>query len=101
MREVYVMGVNRLKGTPWHEEKFHRGEGDKRRYKGRCRFFEYEYEHQKDYCRKYFGKCIGCPHCSYYEEISEEDFAKKQKNRIVRKNNNYSKDKDSESYWWD
>ena len=29
------MGIKHLTGTPWHKERVHRQEGDKRRYKGR------------------------------------------------------------------
>lgn len=32
------MGVNRMTGTSWNAERVHRSEGDKRRYKGRCKY---------------------------------------------------------------
>lgn len=47
------MGVNKLKGTPWHTERVHRSEGDDRRYKGRCKYYSYE----NDRCTYQSGKC--------------------------------------------
>lgn len=35
------MSVERLTGTPWHKERVHREEGDDRRYKGRCKYYQY------------------------------------------------------------
>ena len=47
------MGVNKLKGTPWHTERVLRSEGDDRRYKGRCKYYSYE----NDRCTYQSGKC--------------------------------------------
>lgn len=68
------MHVNRMTGTPWHIERVHRAEGDERRYKGRCKFYEYE----QDRCAHSGRKCSGSAHCTKYRAISEEEFVKRQ-----------------------
>lgn len=69
------MSISRLTGTPWHTEQMHRSEGDERRYKGRCKYYNY----QGGRCIYRCQKCSGSAHCDYYEAISEEEFRKKQK----------------------
>ena len=68
------MGINRLQGTPWHEEKIHRQDGDDRRYKGRCR----NYYDSNNQCSRRNGKCIGSAHCDEYEAMTDEEFKIKQ-----------------------
>ena len=68
------MGANRLQGTPWHEEKFHRSDGDDRRYKGRCR----NYVDSTGRCTRKVCKCIGSAHCDEYDAMTDEEFKAKQ-----------------------
>lgn len=85
------MGVNRLTGTPWHKERVHRDEGDDRRYKGRCQFYEYENNH----CSYYGEWCHGSAHCDRYKAISEAEFLRRQKQQKARK-----KSEDEDIYWY-
>lgn len=87
------MGVNKLTGTPWHTEKFHRAENDNRRYKGRCAFYNYKNE----YCTRYCGRCRGSAHCRQYKAISEEEFKERQKENRRTKNNTL---KENDNYWF-
>lgn len=57
-----MAGVSELTGTPWHTEKMLRKEGDPRRHRSMCIYFEKESE----YCEKRFMKCVGSAHCDYY-----------------------------------
>lgn len=66
-----------MTGTPRHAERVHRSEGDKRRYKGRCKYFNYE----NDYCSKRCGRCMGSAHCDEYDALTDEKFQKKQKRK--------------------
>ena len=87
------MSISQLTGTPWHKERVHRAEGDDRRYKGRCKYFNYESES----CSKAAGKCHGSAHCDYYKAISEEEFKARQK-----ANQKYAtpKPKEDECFWY-
>ena len=49
------MGVNQMTGQPWHKERIHRADGDARRYKGRCQFFDYD----GNFCDKKKIPCYG------------------------------------------
>ena len=60
------MGVKHMTGTAWHVEKAIRAEGDERRHKSRCIFYNKESGH----CKKVVGKCCGSAHCQYYEEAT-------------------------------
>lgn len=79
------MGINQMTGQPWHKERIHRAEGDERRYKGRCKYFDYDGE----YCDKKLHKCYGSAHCEYYFSLTEEEFNKKrnayQRNKVKQK----------------
>ena len=86
------MGIERMKGTPWHSERMHREEGDERRYKGRCK--HYIYDGNRCMLRTY---CMGSAHCSEYEAISEAEFKKRQ-NDLKKKKNKMSSDDDI--YWY-
>lgn len=79
------MGINQITGQPWHKERVHRAEGDERRYKGRCKYFDYDGE----YCDKRLRKCYGSAHCEYYFAVSEAEFNKKR--------NDYRKNKKEKS----
>lgn len=68
------MGVSNLQGTPWHLERFHRVEGDERRYKGRCKY----YCDSNNQCAKRNGKCIGSGQCEEYDAMTDEEFKAKQ-----------------------
>ena len=69
------MGANRLQGTPWHEERYHRQDGDERRYKGRCKY----YIDATGRCKCKVCKCIGSAHCDDYEAMTDEEFKAKHK----------------------
>ena len=65
-------GINRLTGVSWHKERIHRKENDERRYKGRCKFYNYESD-DCDLIRVAIG-CTGSAHCEWYRSISDEEF---------------------------
>ena len=88
------MGVNRLQGTPWHAEQFHRSENDDRRYKGRCK----HYSDFDNHCSRRCGKCIGSAHCMEYDAMSDEEFKAKQKQRTVKKT--VKKTGEDDCYWY-
>lgn len=67
------MGVSNLQGTPWHVEQVHRKEGDDRRHKSRCLFYNPITKQCKDR-----WKCNGSRYCRDYEPLSEEDFRQRQ-----------------------
>ena len=58
------MAIERMVGSPWHVEKMVRQEGDPRRHRSRCIY----YDKKNSHCPKVVGKCVGAAHCSYYEE---------------------------------
>ena len=68
------MGANRLQGIPWHEERFHRTEGDERRYKGRCKY----YSDEDGKCSYRYDRCLGSGQCDYYEAMTDQEFKLKQ-----------------------
>ena len=88
------MGVNQMTGTPWHAERMHRSENNKRRYKGRCAFYSYD----KNYCTRYCEKCRGSAHCMQYKAISDEEFKARQQ-EIQRVKRNTPKE-DDDVYWY-
>ena len=90
------MGVNRMTGSPWHAERVHRKEGDDRRYKGRCEYYEYN----SDYCSYRSGKCIGSAHCTKYKMISEEEFKIRQKQN-QKASSAKPKKGDDDCFWYD
>ena len=68
-KEVFAMtGLNRLTGTPWHVEKFTRGEDDDRRHRSKCIF----YRKENAYCVKHSDRCYGAGHCDYYKEDTSQ-----------------------------
>ena len=88
------MSISReMSGSPWHKERVHRAEGDDRRYKGRCRYFNYD----EGTCLKNYGKCIGSAHCNEYTAISEEEFKSRQARQAQYKKKNTA---DDETYWY-
>lgn len=60
-----MSGVQNLTGIPWHVERFEREEGDERRHRSRCRFFQ-----GKPYnlCLYHSVRCYGSAHCENYIE---------------------------------
>lgn len=67
------MGASRLQGTPWHVDPVHRGEGDDRRHKSRCKFYNPVTGQCKDH-----WKCGGSRYCREYEPLKEMDFRQRQ-----------------------
>ena len=67
------MGISQLQGSPWHLEQMHRKEGDDRRHKSRCQFYNPLTKQCKDR-----WKCIGSRYCQEYIQLSEEDFRQRQ-----------------------
>lgn len=88
------MGVNRLQGTPWHEEQFHRSEDDERRYKGRCKY----YEDECGKCAYRYEKCIGSAHCMNYAAMTDEEF--KEKQAQIQKMKRKKKIGEDDCYWY-
>lgn len=83
------MGLNRFTGSPWHMERWHREEGEKRRHRSNCVYF-YKESH---YCRHYRIPCYGSGQCPKYKEREERvnskapevrDGAKPQVNQNVK-----------------
>ncbi len=89
------MGVKHLAGTPWHKEQMHRQEGDDRRYKGRCKYYEYD----GNGCKRRCGRCIGSAHCEEYVAISEEEFRLRQMTQQKAKKKPSGGD-DDDCYWY-
>ncbi len=52
-------GIN---GAPWHVERAHRQEGDIRRHRSRCLYYD-TYDKK---CSQYLSSCIGAAHCKKY-----------------------------------
>lgn len=59
------MGINHMTGTPWHVERMHRKEGDSRRNKRRCIYYD---EGECRNVRVPLVKCSGSAHCMKYRE---------------------------------
>ncbi len=64
------MGLERLTGVPWHIERYTRPEGDERRHRSRCAYYQ---SFLNGRCKKYRERCRGASHCQYYRENNEED----------------------------
>lgn len=77
------MGINRMQGTPWHIERFARGEDDTRRHQSRCVY----YSKKDKKCRCRSEKCIGSAHCVNY---IERDKNERTDGRDIGKNGNAS-----------
>ena len=79
------MGINKLEGTPWHIEKFHRKEDDDRRHKSRCKYYT------KEECTKLGHRCYGSAHCLYYVEskakvtVNPGNIDKESKEKVAKK----------------
>ena len=57
-----------MSGVPWHVETIRKEEGDDRRHRSRCAYYNKE-THQ---CSKLFGmQCVGSAHCDIYKESSK------------------------------
>ena len=67
------MGISRLQGTPWHVEQMHRKDGDDRRHKSRCQFYNPLTKQCKDR-----WECRGSRYCQEYIQLSEEAFRQRQ-----------------------
>ena len=85
-----------MTGSPWHAERVHRQEGDDRRYKGRCEYYEYN----SDHCSYRVSKCIGSAHCNDYKLISEEEFKNRQK-KNQKSTSAKTKKGDDDCFWYD
>lgn len=59
------MGVSQMTGTPWHLETLKTKEGEPRRHRRKCRF----YDKETAFCSRISFKCGGAARCSHYEEI--------------------------------
>lgn len=60
------MGINSMKGTPWHVETIKKEENDDRRHKSRCKYYK------NNHCIYYNRICTGSAHCDIYSEINIE-----------------------------
>lgn len=69
-----MTNLNQMSGTPWHINKYMRGEGDERRHRSRCIYYN---KHEK-HCSKYYSTCYGASHCPYYEVEEKEQYEVKK-----------------------
>ena len=72
--------LSRMTGTPWHVNRFTREEGDKRRHKSRCKF----YNKASGFCRKRHHECRGSAHCKYYDEAKVVEELKSNDSAMTR-----------------
>ncbi len=79
------MGINRMSGTPWHTELFTKKEGEDRRHRSRCSY----YQHSNNHCRYYFEKCRGSAHCTHYRENDDPPKPSKKAKKITAKDKPY------------
>ena len=64
------MSISRtFTGVPWHTERMVRAEGDPRRDRRHCVY----YDKESRYCSKYKESCHGSAHCGYYRRGSAND----------------------------
>ena len=63
------MGISQnMTGSPWHVERMHRSEGEDRRHRHKCIY----YDAKTGQCSKLLIKCFGSAHCiSYREEVPD------------------------------
>lgn len=61
--------LNRMTGIPWHVEKYTRQEGDDRRHRSRCIYYDKKEKH----CSKTYSVCYGASHCNYYDELYNDE----------------------------
>ena len=59
-----MASVNQFTGSPWHVERMVRADGDPRRHRGKCKY----YNRETRYCSAICSNCFGSAHCSYYKE---------------------------------
>ena len=59
----------KINGTPWHITYVGLKEGEKKRHRSRCQY----YNGSNNYCQKWHRKCTGSAHCKYYKEIPQEE----------------------------
>ena len=74
------MGISQLQGSPWHVEQMHRKEGDDRRHKSYCKFYNPVTKQCKD-CRK----CKGSRYCLDYIRLSDDEFRQRQEDAAETK----------------
>lgn len=74
------MGIEDLTSTPWHIERMHRQDGDKRRHRSNCKY----YNKGNRRCEYRVSNCIGSAHCSYYEDISATDDKIEKHDKTIR-----------------
>lgn len=60
--------LERLTGVPWHVEKMIREEGDDRRHRSRCVYYQGKVD---NFCSYYCEKCRGSAHCDHYKEHAD------------------------------
>lgn len=80
------VGISHMGGTPWHVEGMYLNEGEERRHKSRCIY----YNNRK--CTSLGRKCIGSSHCPIYEAKkindrykSKETYNRTTYNRTIKK----------------
>ena len=75
------MGISHMQGTPWHVEGMNLNEGEDRRHRSRCVYYN---NHR---CTSLGRKCIGSSHCPIYEEkkINNRYQARSTYNRAIKK----------------
>jgi len=89
------MNISRsMSGSPWHTEKMVRAEGDNKRHKSRCKY--YDYVGGSNHCTIWNGQCKGSAHCMEYDALSEKEFRKRQ----GQKHPNKKKHDDYDEPFW-
>lgn len=63
------MSLNRFTGSPWHVERWHRDEDEKRRHRSNCIYFRKE----GHYCRYNKIPCYGSGQCLDYKEQEDKE----------------------------
>ncbi len=63
------MSLNQFTGSPWHVERWHRDDDEKRRHRSNCKYFRKE----GHYCRYNKIPCYGSAHCSDYKEKEDKE----------------------------
>ena len=71
--------LSQMTGTVWHVEKMIRKEGDDRRHKTRCVYFN----HKDQLCIYRAIRCPGSAHCKYYEEKEKNDSHDKKVESVI------------------
>ena len=89
------MGIgNNMTGTPWHVDRFAREEGDPKRHRSRCTY--YDNKRSEAYRCEKLGRCSGSAHCMYYRELTQ---SQKRARADAEANKEKQKEKQGANYF--